>query len=97
MLLTNPWRAYFIFGAFNFTMAILAFWVPETKGVRLPILCYRDDNDANLALQISLERMDELFGVADFSHVEDVGLAAKHAKSVDDDADDVEHVHMSKV
>lgn len=28
---------------------------------------------------ISLERMDELFGVADFKGVEDVGLAAQHA------------------
>ena len=32
---------------------------------------------------ISLERMDELFGVADFSNVEDVGLAAQHAKQAD--------------
>jgi MFS family permease len=30
---------------------------------------------------ISLERMDELFGVADFRDVEDVGLAAQHALS----------------
>jgi len=29
---------------------------------------------------ISLERMDELFGVADFRHVEDVGRAAQNAK-----------------
>ena len=29
---------------------------------------------------ISLERMDELFGVADFRNVEDVGLAAMNAK-----------------
>jgi len=32
---------------------------------------------------ISLERMDELFGVADFRQVEDVGLAAQHAKQVE--------------
>lgn len=39
-------------------------------------------------LQISLERMDEVFGVADFSNVEDVGQAARHAK---DDEDDLYH------
>ncbi len=50
-------------------------------------------------LQISLERMDEIFGAADFSHVEDVGLAAKHAKEVKEEEDDhqVEDVHVSKV
>jgi sugar porter (SP) family MFS transporter len=50
---------YFIYGTFCFVMGVLAFWVPETKG-------------------ISLERMDELFGAADFSGLEDVGMAAKH-------------------
>ncbi|RKU39802.1 hypothetical protein DL546_000837 [Coniochaeta pulveracea] len=50
---------YFIYGSFCFVMGILAFWVPETKG-------------------ISLERMDELFGAADFSGLEDVGMAGKH-------------------
>lgn len=33
MLISVPYGAYFIFGSFNFTMAILAYWVPETKGV----------------------------------------------------------------
>lgn len=41
--------------------------------------------------------MDELFGVADFSNVEDVGVAAKHAQMADDDGDKAEHVHVSKV
>ncbi|CAK7239143.1 MAG: hypothetical protein STHCBS139747_000570 [Sporothrix thermara] len=48
---------YFIYASFCFTMAVLAFWVPETKG-------------------ISLERMDELFGAADFSNMEDIGRAS---------------------
>lgn len=45
-------------------------------------------------LQMSLERMDELFGVADFSKVDDVGVAAKHAR----EAEDIEHtdeVHVA--
>ena len=33
MLVTVPYGAYFIFGSFNFVMAVLAFWLPETKGV----------------------------------------------------------------
>ncbi|CAM1510822.1 Fc.00g083350.m01.CDS01 [Cosmosporella sp. VM-42] len=78
MLLSHPYRTYFIFGSVNFVMAILAFWIPETKG-------------------ISLERMDEVFGVADFSHVEDVGVAARHAKEVEEDADHAEDAHVSKV
>ncbi|KAL1983817.1 hypothetical protein VTN96DRAFT_9903 [Rasamsonia emersonii] len=42
---------------------------------------------------ISLERMDELFGVADFSGVDDVGLAAKHAK----EGTDIETSHVEAV
>jgi sugar porter (SP) family MFS transporter len=61
MLAEDPYRTYFIFGSFNAVMAIIAFWLPETKG-------------------LSLERMDELFGTADFSKVEDVGIAAQHAR-----------------
>ncbi|KAF7551242.1 hypothetical protein G7Z17_g5164 [Cylindrodendrum hubeiense] len=71
------WVAYFIFGSVNFVMAIVAFWIPETKG-------------------ISLERMDEVFGIADFSKIEDLGVAAKHARR-DDDADQVEDAQVSKV
>jgi hypothetical protein len=33
--------------------------------------------------------MDEIFGVADFSQVEDVGIAARHAKTMDDDVEEV--------
>ena len=33
MLFSTPFGAYFIFGSFNITMAIVAFWLPETKGV----------------------------------------------------------------
>ena len=35
MLVESSYRAYFIFGSFNFVMAIGAFWVPETKGVSI--------------------------------------------------------------
>ncbi|KAK5304429.1 hypothetical protein LTR99_004885 [Exophiala xenobiotica] len=37
---------------------------------------------------VSLERMDELFGTTDFSGIEDVGMAAQHAKG------DIEAVHL---
>jgi Mg2+/Co2+ transporter CorB len=36
MLVSVPYGAYFIFGSVNFIMAIVAFWVPETKGVSQP-------------------------------------------------------------
>jgi hypothetical protein len=91
MLLHDPWRAYFIFGSFNLFMAIAAYWIPETKGVShssLHILT-QTDSDSNDS-QISLERMDEVFGVADFSNVEDVGIAARRAKRIDDE--DVEDI-----
>lgn len=45
--------------------------------------------------------MDEIFGGADYSHVEDVGLAAKHAKdnekveNRDDDDVSKEDIHHS--
>lgn len=39
--------------------------------------------------------MDEVFGVADFSKVEDVGVAALHAKE-EEDADQVENARVSK-
>ncbi|ROW01277.1 hypothetical protein VMCG_05875 [Cytospora schulzeri] len=68
----NGYGTYFIYGCFCFTMATLAFWVPETKG-------------------LSLERMDELFGVADFSGVEDLGMATEHAKMADAEATQVEY------
>ncbi|KAL1849121.1 hypothetical protein VTK73DRAFT_9963 [Phialemonium thermophilum] len=35
MFVSTPYKTYFIFGSFNLIMAILAFWVPETKGVSL--------------------------------------------------------------
>jgi hypothetical protein len=43
--------------------------------------------------QISLERMDEVFGTADFSNIEDVGIAARRAKRIDDE--DVEDVQIN--
>jgi hypothetical protein len=43
--------------------------------------------------QISLERMDEVFGTADFSNVEDVGIAARRAKRIDDE--DVEDIQVN--
>ncbi|KAH7171365.1 hypothetical protein EDB81DRAFT_710112 [Dactylonectria macrodidyma] len=78
MLLSDPYRAYFIFGSFNLFMAIVAFWLPETKG-------------------ISLERMDEIFGVADFSHVEDVGIAARQAQEKNEAAEHEDDARGSKV
>lgn len=42
--------------------------------------------------------MDEVFGAADFSNVDDVGVAAKRAKEMDDDdGDHAEHEVVSKV
>lgn len=44
--------------------------------------------------------MDEIFDVADFSNVDDLGVAArqaKQAKQVEDDVDHAEDVHVSKV
>lgn len=80
MLNNIPYGAYFVFGSVNFVMAIIAFWLPETKG-------------------LSLERMDELFGAADYSNIEDVGIAAKHAKEKEnvDDHEDVHDTHVTKV
>lgn len=39
--------------------------------------------------------MDEIFGTADFSHVEDVGIAAKQAEKLDD-REDQEYGRASK-
>ncbi|KAH7235031.1 uncharacterized protein BKA55DRAFT_522408 [Fusarium redolens] len=45
---------------------------------------------------ISLERMDEVFGIADFSNVEDVGIAARRAKRIDDeDVEDIQAPNKS--
>lgn len=41
--------------------------------------------------------MDELFGGAGFSRVEDIGVAAKMEKEVDGDVDDAEDGRESKV
>ena len=41
--------------------------------------------------------MDEIFGAADYSHVEDVGLAAKHAKEEEKDATMEDVHHTTKV
>jgi hypothetical protein len=40
--------------------------------------------------------MDEVFGVADFSNVEDVGIAARRAKRIDDeDVEDIQAPNKS--
>jgi hypothetical protein len=33
MLVSTPYKTYFIFGSINVVMAVAAFWIPETKGV----------------------------------------------------------------
>ncbi|KAI9706781.1 MAG: hypothetical protein M1820_004752 [Bogoriella megaspora] len=45
---------------------------------------------------ISLERMDELFGVADFKDVEDVGVAAQHAVEAEIEEKNA-NVHVERV
>ena len=47
-------------------------------------------------VQISLERMDELFGGADLADVEDVGVAARQAEAKAD-LEKSEVTHTSKV
>lgn len=61
----------------------------------LLLACTHQDSDSNDS-QISLERMDEVFGVADFSNVEDVGIAARGAKRIDDeDVEDIQAPNKS--
>ncbi|KAK4938207.1 hypothetical protein LTR10_021280 [Elasticomyces elasticus] len=76
MLLSTPYKTYFIFGAINVIMAVAGYWFPETKG-------------------ISLERMDELFGVVDMSNIEDVGVAAQQDKKAE--SLEMEDVRTTKV
>ena len=45
---------------------------------------------------ISLERMDELFGVANFGDIEDVGVAAQHGISEKGEAMQVERVDAER-
>jgi hypothetical protein len=40
--------------------------------------------------------MDGVFGGADMSHVEDLGVASKQAQKLDEDLEEVEAVHASK-
>lgn len=95
MLLSTPYKAYFIFGTINVVMAVAAFWVPETKGVSP---CYRISLLINSdCTQISLERMDELFGVMDMSNIEDVGIAARQESKVEGTLELHENVQTSKV
>lgn len=37
MLVSTPYKTYFIFGSINVVMTIAAFWIPETKGVSLTV------------------------------------------------------------
>lgn len=50
-----------------------------SRNQRRKSMCVQPSISSNLS-QISLERMDELFGTANFSGIEDVGLATIHAK-----------------
>lgn len=46
---------------------------------------------------VSLERMDELFGVAKFENVEELGQAARGSKRMEvEHVDQVEDVHQPK-
>lgn len=98
MLLSTPYKTYFIFGSINVVMAIAGYWLPETKGVcTLKVLLRNLPPQVLLIMtQISLERMDELFGTADLSNVEDVGVAAQQAKQ-EQTAIETENVHANKV
>lgn len=40
MLLDDPYRTYFIFGAVNLAGAVAAYWLPETKGVSVIVFCF---------------------------------------------------------
>ena len=78
---------YFIFGSFCFAMIIFVwFFIPETKGKHQETI--RGSLTNKFCSGVSLERMDELFGVADFKDVEDVGTAAQHA--MEDKAHDIQ-------
>lgn len=94
MLLSTPYKTYFIFGAINVTMAVAGFWVPETKGVssHTHFIILLDSN----CTQISLERMDELFGVVDMSNIEDVGIAAQQENKVEETLEMHENVRTAK-
>lgn len=98
MLLSTPYKTYFIFGSINVVMAIAGYWIPETKGVCTLKVSLRNLPPQVLLImtQISLERMDELFGTADLSNVEDVGVAAQQAKQ-EQMAVETENVHANKV
>jgi sugar porter (SP) family MFS transporter len=78
MLVSTPFKAYFIFGSFNLVMAIVPFWIPETKG-------------------ISLERMDEIFGAADMSNVDGLGVAAQQADKLDVETGELEPTKDTKL
>lgn len=88
---------YFLFGCFCFTMATFAFFLPETKGVS-PSYCLilGSVKSTNINAQLSLERMDELFGVADFSGIEDLGTAAKHIDVGDAETSQIEYSGHAK-
>lgn len=49
-----------------------------------------------MCAQLSLERMDELFGVADFSGIENLGTATKHIDAGDAEASQVEYSGYAK-
>ena len=80
---------YFIFGSFCFAMIVFVwFFIPETKGAYWE-MDKRISRDADgYEPGVSLERMDELFGGADFKDIEDVGVAAQHATT--DKAHDIQ-------
>ena len=86
---------YFIYGSFCFVMGIAAIWLPETKGVSQAGYT-RNSLKLTLPYQISLERMDELFGVTSFDGIEDIGRAAIKALD-DEEGTHVEAAEMTRV
>ena len=88
----HGYGTYFFYGSFCFAIAVGAYFlVPETKGVSScpsAVLIVGLNFKLTYTQKVSLERMDELFGVTDFSGIEDMGLAAQHAKG------DIQAVHL---
>jgi hypothetical protein len=58
-------RTYIIFSCFCFSMCVFVwFFIPETKGESIPLIAYNGSvANCGVPIGLSLEKMDELFGV----------------------------------